>query len=166
MSAILPGLNVDCSDKKLSRYFLPYQMAWINDEARMRLAEKSVRIGWTYADALKNSRKRLRNKNRDYLFATKDQASAVEYMRTCLQIFKLNVGLAIQHSTFNAQFSMKFKAERALTTNGHQGRRPKSEDRRMTKFKTLTSRSPACQWTWMDTDKNPKRNPAPQLDDE
>ena len=48
----------------------------------MRFAEKSVRIGWTFADALKNVRKRLLHKKRDYLFATKDQASAVEYMKT------------------------------------------------------------------------------------
>jgi len=45
------------------------------------LAEKSVRIGWTYADAFKNVRKRLRFPNRDYLFATKDYQSALEYMR-------------------------------------------------------------------------------------
>lgn len=83
MAAILPALNVESGDAKLSRYFLPYQMRWIQDESKMRLAEKSVRIGWTYADAFKNVRKRLLNKNRDYLFATKDQASAVEYMKTC-----------------------------------------------------------------------------------
>jgi phage FluMu gp28-like protein len=83
MAAIIPHFNVESSDAKLSRYFLPYQMAWIMDESRMRFAEKSVRIGWTYADAFKNVRKRLLNKNRDYLFATKDQASAVEYMKTC-----------------------------------------------------------------------------------
>jgi len=40
------------------------------------LAEKSVRIGWTYADAFKNVRKRLHFPNRDYLFATKDYQSA------------------------------------------------------------------------------------------
>jgi phage FluMu gp28-like protein len=83
MAAIIPNFNVDSSDAKLSRYFLPYQMAWIKDESRMRFAEKSVRIGWTYADGFKNVRKRLLHKNRDYLFATKDQASAVEYMKTC-----------------------------------------------------------------------------------
>lgn len=83
MAAILPSLNVEASDAKLSRYFLPWQSCWIMDESRMRFAEKSVRIGWTYGDAFKNVRKRLLNKNRDYLFATKDQASAVEYMKTC-----------------------------------------------------------------------------------
>lgn len=83
MAAILPALNVESSDAKLSRYFLPHQLVWIRDESRMRFAEKSVRIGWTYADAMKNTRKRLLYKNRDYLFATKDQASAAEYMKTC-----------------------------------------------------------------------------------
>jgi phage FluMu gp28-like protein len=82
MSAILPSMRLE-NDTKASKYFLPYQQAWIQDESRMRFAEKSVRIGWTYADAFKNVRKRLLNKNRDYLFATKDQASAVEYMKTC-----------------------------------------------------------------------------------
>ncbi len=82
MAAILPALNVE-ADAKISRYFLPHQLTWILDESQMRFAEKSVRIGWTYADAFKNVRKRLHHKKRDYLFATKDQASAVEYLKTC-----------------------------------------------------------------------------------
>lgn len=82
MAAILPNLKID-EDAKLSRYFLKHQVYWILDESPMRLAEKSVRIGWTYADAFKNVRKRLRHRNRDYLFATKDQQSAVEYLQTC-----------------------------------------------------------------------------------
>lgn len=82
MAAILPSLNID-SDALISRHFLPYQMLWIADDAKMRLAEKSVRIGWTFADAFKNVRKRLRHANRDYLFATKDQQSAIEYLSTC-----------------------------------------------------------------------------------
>lgn len=89
MAAILPALNVESSDAKLSRYFLPHQMTWIRDESRMRFAEKSVRIGWTWADAFKNVRKRLLHKNRDYLFATKDQASAVEYLQTCEQFAEI-----------------------------------------------------------------------------
>jgi phage FluMu gp28-like protein len=92
MAAIIPNLTVDSSETKLSKYFLPYQLAWIRDNARMRFAEKSVRIGWTYADAFKNVRKRIQEKNRDYLFATKDQASAVEYLQQCekfAEIFNL-----------------------------------------------------------------------------
>jgi phage FluMu gp28-like protein len=79
------------SDSKLSKHFMPHQVAWIQAEKAVHdqhkqavaLAEKSVRIGWTYADAFKNVRKRLWFKERDYLFATKDYASALEYVRQC-----------------------------------------------------------------------------------
>jgi phage FluMu gp28-like protein len=84
MAAIIPSFKID-ADGKLSKYFLPHQVAWILDESPMRLAEKSVRIGWTYADAFKNVRARIQHKNRDYLFATKDQASATEYAQTALK---------------------------------------------------------------------------------
>jgi phage FluMu gp28-like protein len=82
MTAILPDMKID-SDAQASRYFMRHQVTWINDDARMRLAEKSIRIGWTFADGFKNVRKRLRHKNRDYLFATKDATSAVEYVSVC-----------------------------------------------------------------------------------
>jgi phage FluMu gp28-like protein len=88
MSAIFPFVSID-SDAPLNKRFLPYQVSWILAEDKLHaarkqafaLAEKSVRIGWTYADAFKNVRKRLKFSNRDYLFATKDYPSALEYMR-------------------------------------------------------------------------------------
>ncbi len=87
MSAIMPFIKID-STSLLSKYFAPYQLAWIEAEDVFHdakrpvfaLAEKSVRIGWTFCDGFKNVRKRLRFKNRDYLFATKDLPSALEYM--------------------------------------------------------------------------------------
>lgn len=82
MPPILPSLKID-DDRALRRYFLPYQRAWIHDDAPLRLAEKSVRIGWTFADAFKNVRKRLRHPRRDYLFTTRDHSTALEYVRTC-----------------------------------------------------------------------------------
>src|SRR5437667_7743307 len=77
------------SSRLLTKHFTPYQIQWIQAEAPfhnrrervMALAEKSVRIGWTFADAFKNVRKRLHHPNRDYLFATKDWPSALEYMK-------------------------------------------------------------------------------------
>src|SRR3954464_15063007 len=88
MSAILPAFNID-STSLLAEYFMPHQIAWIQAEDPFHeqkkqvfaLAEKSVRIGWTFCDGFKNVRKRLRFKNRDYLFATKDWPSALEYMK-------------------------------------------------------------------------------------
>src|SRR5256885_13464684 len=83
-----PTIQIE-NDCLLTRMFLPYQVSWIFAEDSFHeqkkqvfaLAEKSVRIGWTYADAFKNVRKRILFKNRDYLFATKDYPSAIEYMR-------------------------------------------------------------------------------------
>lgn len=86
MAAILPSVSIE-SDP--SGYFLPYQLAWIHDTSRMQLAEKSVRIGWTYADAYKNVRKRILHKKRDYLFQTRDQASSIEYLKTCMEFAQL-----------------------------------------------------------------------------
>lgn len=88
MPAILPAHSIDSTSEE-SRYFLPYQLAWIRDDSPMRLAEKSVRIGWTYADAFKNVRKRLRHARRDYLFATKDEPTAIEYVATCYRFAEI-----------------------------------------------------------------------------
>jgi len=96
MAAILPSINID-SDAALAKYFLPHQIHWIQAEdaihAQRRqvfaLAEKSVRIGWTHADSFKNVRKRLRHRERDYLYATRDYQSALEYMRQAHKFVEL-----------------------------------------------------------------------------
>src|SRR5438477_8321649 len=79
------------SDSKPLKHFMPHPVAWIQAERAIHeqhrqavaLAEKSVRIGWTFADAFKNVRKRIWFKGRDYLFATKAYPSALEYVRQC-----------------------------------------------------------------------------------
>jgi phage FluMu gp28-like protein len=57
----------------------------MKDASRLSIWEKSFRIGATWADAFKNVRKRLVNPKRDYLFATRDYPSALEYMSACKQ---------------------------------------------------------------------------------
>jgi phage FluMu gp28-like protein len=81
---LLPKINIE-ADESVSAIFLPYQLNWIFNDAPLRLAEKSVRIGWTFADAFKNVRKRLLYPRRDYLFSSKDQTTAIEYVNTCYQ---------------------------------------------------------------------------------
>src|ERR1041385_1411845 len=96
MLAILPSIKIDTS-ALLAKYFTPYQSLWIQADdfihAQGRqayaLAEKSVRIGWTYADGFKNVRKRLRFSKRNYLFATKDWPSALEYMNQVYEFANL-----------------------------------------------------------------------------
>jgi phage FluMu gp28-like protein len=87
MPAILPSIKID-STATLAKYFMPHQAIWIQADDYLHaegkqafaLAEKSVRIGWTFCDAFKNVRKRLQHKKRDYLFVTKDYPSALEYI--------------------------------------------------------------------------------------
>src|SRR5215470_8598322 len=96
MPAILPSVKID-SDAMLTQLFMPHQVHWIQAEDAIHaigkpafaLAEKSIRIGWTYCDGFKNVRKRLRFKKRDYLFATKDYPSALEYMQLVWQFADL-----------------------------------------------------------------------------
>jgi phage FluMu gp28-like protein len=83
MTAVLPS-KID-SEKEESRHFIGYQLDWIRDDSQMRIWEKSFRIGATWADGFKNVRKRLQHAKRDYLFATKDYPSALEYMQGCRQ---------------------------------------------------------------------------------
>src|SRR6266446_3196246 len=89
MPAILPSIKID-STATLAKYFMLHQSIWIQADdyfhaqgkQAFALAEKSVRIGWTFCDGFKNVRKRLRYKKRDYLFVTKDYPSALEYVHS------------------------------------------------------------------------------------
>src|ERR1051326_7852836 len=82
-----PSIKID-SDSTLGAYFMPHQIAWILGEDELyaqkktvfALTENTVCNGWTYADIFKNVRKQLRFPTRDYLFATKNYQSALEYM--------------------------------------------------------------------------------------
>ena len=93
---ILPTVKID-SQAHLAKHFTPYQVHWIMAEDAIHaqgkqvhaLAEKSIRIGWTFCDGFKNVRKRLRFKKRDYLFATKDLPSALEYMNQVYEFASL-----------------------------------------------------------------------------
>src|SRR4051812_39761422 len=85
------------STSQLSRHFMPHQLDWIVAEDPLHaqgkqaivLAEKSIRIGWTYADGFKNVRKRILFPRRDYLFATKDYPSALEYVSQCYKFAEI-----------------------------------------------------------------------------
>ena len=108
---ILPSVKID-SDPMLARFFVEYQIHWIQAEDSFHtagrqvfaLAEKSVRIGWTFADGFKNVRKRLRFKKRDYLFATKDYPSAIEFMRSVTASLSCSISPAPSSLTVKITF--------------------------------------------------------------
>jgi len=65
-------------------YFLPYQNAWISDDSRFKLWDKSRRIGATYAESYRACRRRnMIDEKRDYWFSSADDSAAYEYAQTC-----------------------------------------------------------------------------------
>lgn len=63
-------------------YFLPYQLAWINDPAPMAMGEKSRRIGWTYASSYRAVERRVAGKGNLY-FSSADLTAAREFVDYC-----------------------------------------------------------------------------------
>ncbi|MBF0426968.1 MAG: hypothetical protein HQL66_14235 [Magnetococcales bacterium] len=71
-------------------YFLPYQSAWLNDHSRLKIWEKSRRIGATYVQAYEDVRDAARATNpMDVWFSSADASAAKEYMRYCAQWARL-----------------------------------------------------------------------------
>ena len=63
-------------------YFLPYQEAWINDESPLKVAEKSRRVGFTYASSYRMFQKCLRRgKGFTQWVSSRDQLTAQELIR-------------------------------------------------------------------------------------
>lgn len=62
-----------------SKYFLPYQLAWLADERPVKVWEKSRRIGATYVASYEDVRDLLRHKY-DCWFSSADESAAREYI--------------------------------------------------------------------------------------
>lgn len=68
------------SDKVL----LPYQSRWARDNSRLKIAEKSRQIGWTWATAYGLvSRKSLRNARLDAWISSRDEIQARLFVEDC-----------------------------------------------------------------------------------
>jgi phage FluMu gp28-like protein len=65
-------------------YFLPYQEAWLRDTSRLKIWEKSRRIGATFVQAYEDVVDASRDdKPLDVWFSSADESAAKEYMRYC-----------------------------------------------------------------------------------
>ena len=62
-------------------YFMPYQEAWINDESPLKIAEKSRRVGFTYASSYRMFHKCLTRKNFTQWVSSRDMLTAQELIR-------------------------------------------------------------------------------------
>src|SRR4051812_27889695 len=68
--------------KPLLDHFLPYQLAWITDDAPLAIGEKARRIGWTYASAYRAVKRRLHLKT-DLFYSSADLTTAREFVEDC-----------------------------------------------------------------------------------
>lgn len=66
----------------LREYFLPYQIRWICDEHSVAVAEKSRRVGWTYASAYRAVDRRLRL-GTSLFYTSADLTAAREFVEEC-----------------------------------------------------------------------------------
>src|SRR5438128_6337015 len=65
-------------------HFLGYQRKWINDNAGLKIIEKSRQIGLTFADAYDSVRKASRKEARfDVWVSSRDEMQARLYLRDC-----------------------------------------------------------------------------------
>ena len=117
---------------KAKSYFLPYQIAWLNDDSQLKIWEKTRRGGMTYVQSYEDIRDAIADKW-DVWFSSADETAAREYIIYCQKWAKLFETAAqfTGSSVFDQQgssiqvFSVKFKNGRritALTSNPSQFR--------------------------------------------
>ena len=79
----MPRLNPD-------GYFLPYQTAYLRDRRRLKIWEKSRRVGATYVQAFEDVRDAARARGAvDVWFSSADESAAREYIRYATQWAKV-----------------------------------------------------------------------------
>lgn len=71
------------------KYFLPYQIAWLNDNGQIKVWEKSRRIGATYVQAYEDVRDVVLGNVPAVWFSSADESAAKEYILYCAQWAKL-----------------------------------------------------------------------------
>lgn len=75
--------------KQESKYFLPYQINWLNDNSQIKVWEKSRRIGATYVQAYEDVRDVVLGTVPAVWFSSADESAAKEYILYCAQWAKL-----------------------------------------------------------------------------
>src|SRR6266581_1470066 len=68
----------------MNKFFLPYQIRWLEDQAPLKIIEKSRQIGMTFTDAYDSVKKVIRNGARlDVWISSRDEAQARLYIEDC-----------------------------------------------------------------------------------
>ena len=67
----------------MTAYFLPYQRAWREDEARLKICQKGRQIGLSYIDSYDSVLKAALQPRRDVWVMSRDETQAKQYIRYC-----------------------------------------------------------------------------------
>ncbi len=66
------------------QFFLPYQDKWLKDHSRLKIAEKSRQIGWTWTTAASLVRRKcLRKASLDSWISSRDELQAKLFLEDC-----------------------------------------------------------------------------------
>lgn len=65
------------------KHFLPYQIRWLQDESKIKIWEKSRRIGATYVQAFEDVQDCINKKVPAVWFSSADESAAKEYIDYC-----------------------------------------------------------------------------------
>lgn len=72
-----------------TNYFLPYQERWLDDKSKIKIWEKSRRIGATYVQSYEDVRDCINKSVPAVWFSSADESAAKEYIDYCEQWVKL-----------------------------------------------------------------------------
>jgi phage FluMu gp28-like protein len=75
-------VNQSATEKRASNVLLPYQIKWLADEAQVKVAEKSRRIGITWAEAADSALKAAPQKGFDTWYLGYNRDMALEFIET------------------------------------------------------------------------------------
>ena len=64
-------------------YFMPYQQRWLDDKSKIKIWEKSRRIGATYVQSYEDVRDCVNRKVPAVWFSSADESAAKEYIDYC-----------------------------------------------------------------------------------
>src|SRR5574344_841055 len=75
------------------KYFLPYQLRWLKDKSKIKIWEKSRRIGATYVQSFEDVQDCINKRVPAVWFSSADESAAKEYIDYCEQWVKYFHGI-------------------------------------------------------------------------
>ena len=78
------SMNLFPEAQSASKYFLPYQRRWLDDDSPLKIIEKSRQIGMTYVDAYDSVIKASSRKAADVYVSSRDLVTTRLYLEQCI----------------------------------------------------------------------------------